>query len=55
LNSWDGLAKRYVVPCRNGLDALSVEAWRAKFVASAMGWRSEYSDVTVYPLAEWRR
>ncbi|MHB9345492.1 zinc-dependent alcohol dehydrogenase family protein [Enterobacter vonholyi] len=41
---------------RNGLDALGVEAWRAEFERI---WRmlpdSEYSDVTVYPLADWQR
>lgn len=41
---------------RNGLDALSVEAWRAEFDRSWLRLPdSEYSDVTVYPLAEWRR
>ncbi len=41
---------------RNGLDALSVEAWRAEFDRIWLRLPdSEYSDVTVYPLAEWRR
>ncbi|KJW95820.1 alcohol dehydrogenase [Enterobacter roggenkampii] len=41
---------------RNGLDALSVEAWRAEFGRIWLRLPdSEYSDVTVYPLAEWRR
>jgi hypothetical protein len=41
---------------RNGLDALSAEAWRAEFDRIWLRLPgSEYSDVTVYPLAEWRR
>ncbi len=41
---------------RNGLDALSVEAWRAEFDRIWLRLPdSQYSDVTVYPLAEWRR
>lgn len=41
---------------RNGLDALSAEAWRAEFDRIWLNLpASGYSDVTVYPLAEWRR
>ncbi|MCK7449932.1 zinc-dependent alcohol dehydrogenase family protein [Enterobacter chengduensis] len=41
---------------RNGLDALSAEAWRAEFDRIWLHLpNSEYSDVTVYPLAEWQR
>lgn len=41
---------------RNGLDALSAEAWRAEFDRIWLRLpASRYSDVTVYPLAEWRR
>ncbi len=40
---------------RNGLDALSVEAWSAEFDRIWLALPdSEYSDVTVYPLAEWQ-
>ncbi|MCU6425876.1 zinc-dependent alcohol dehydrogenase family protein [Enterobacter sichuanensis] len=41
---------------RNGLDALSTEAWHAAFDRIWLRLpASRYSDVAVYPLAEWQR
>ena len=41
---------------RNGLDALSAETWRAAFDRIWLRLpASRYSDVAVYPLAEWQR
>ncbi|MFA1016633.1 zinc-dependent alcohol dehydrogenase family protein [Enterobacter sp. SAT-E-asb] len=41
---------------RNGLDALGAEAWRAEFDRIWLTLPdSEYSDVKVYPLADWQK